>query len=547
MLIGVDFDNTIVSYDALFHRIARERGLIPAALPVNKTAVRDHLRSIGAEAAWTEMQGEVYGSRMSEAEPFPGVREFFQACRERGLRIVIVSHKTRHPFRGPAHDLHAAARAWLEQQGFFDPTWIGLQASDVFFELTKAEKIGRIAVCGVTHFIDDLPEIFADATFPAGVRRFLFDPHGQAPTCPALESVWNWQELTDRLLVPASSEVVRKLGFNPIGMAQPIRGGANNRVFRQRLDDGRTVLVKHYAPQRQDGRDRFTTERAFYRYATAARVMGTTSVLGWNDVERVGVFAWSEGQAPARVEEHHLAAALRFLSDLNQGRTKPEATALAPASEACFSLAAHVATVEARVKALHDIVGDEPVVAEARAFARETLQPAWRELVTKLRQDAGTTQWGRELTTEERCISPSDFGFHNCLERADGRIVFFDFEYAGWDDPAKLAADFFCQPEYPAPFEQFDAFAVHLASLLPAAVASDFYQRCHWLLPVYRMKWACILLNEFTVAGRARREFSLGAAAAAERRPRQLARARAMLVPVPDSSHGLRRFHLPAA
>src|SRR5262245_43078397 len=45
MLIGVDFDNTIVSYDALFHRIATERDLIPADLPVNKTAVRDHLRA----------------------------------------------------------------------------------------------------------------------------------------------------------------------------------------------------------------------------------------------------------------------------------------------------------------------------------------------------------------------------------------------------------------------------------------------------------------------------------------------------------------------
>lgn len=531
MLIGVDFDNTIVSYDALFHRIARERGLIPADLAANKTAIRDHLRAAGAEDTWTALQGEVYGARMAEAEPFPGVREFFQACRQRGLRIVIVSHKTRHPFRGPAHDLHAAARDWLEQHGFFDPAWIGLQPDDVFFELTKAEKIGRIAACGVSHFVDDLPEILKDPAFPEGVRRYLFDPHGAAPTSPALESVWNWQELTDRLLVPASSEVVRKLGFHPVGMAQPIRGGANNRVYRQRLDDGRTVLVKHYAPRGRDGRDRFATERAFYRYAAAARVMGTSSALGWNELERVGVFTWHEGQAPARIDEPHLAAALRFLSDLNQGRARPEAAALAPASEACFSLAAHVATVEARVKALQEIPGGEPIVAEAREFIHGALQPAWRELAAKLRAHAGQARWDRELPADERCISPSDFGFHNCLERADGRIVFFDFEYAGWDDPAKLAADFFCQPERPAPAEQFDAFVRHLAGLLPSSTAGDLQQRCNWLFPVYRVKWACILLNEFTAAGRARREFSLGALAAAERRPRQLARARAMLGP----------------
>ena len=28
MRIGIDFDNTIVSYDALFHKVAREQGVI---------------------------------------------------------------------------------------------------------------------------------------------------------------------------------------------------------------------------------------------------------------------------------------------------------------------------------------------------------------------------------------------------------------------------------------------------------------------------------------------------------------------------------------
>jgi hypothetical protein len=56
-----------------------------------------------------------------------------------------------------------------------------------------------------------------------------------------------------------------------------------------------------------------------------------------------------------------------------------------------------------------------------------------------------------------------------------------------------------------------------------------FAERCRILLPVYQVKWAGILLNEFTPLGRSRREFSLGPATAAARRARQLARARAML------------------
>ncbi|MBI2360879.1 MAG: hypothetical protein HYV04_18575 [Deltaproteobacteria bacterium] len=83
MRIGIDFDNTIVCYDQMFHRIALERGLIPASLPATKGHVRDMLRRMGREEEWTEMQGQVYGKRLHEAEPFPGVLEFFTLCRER--------------------------------------------------------------------------------------------------------------------------------------------------------------------------------------------------------------------------------------------------------------------------------------------------------------------------------------------------------------------------------------------------------------------------------------------------------------------------------
>jgi hypothetical protein len=69
MLIGIDFDNTIVRYDRLFHHVALEKGLIPASVPASKGDVRDYLRSIGGEQDWIELQGIVYGVRMHEADP----------------------------------------------------------------------------------------------------------------------------------------------------------------------------------------------------------------------------------------------------------------------------------------------------------------------------------------------------------------------------------------------------------------------------------------------------------------------------------------------
>ena len=177
MHIGLDFDNTIVSYDALFHKVALEGGWIDAGLPVSKVSVRDHLRSIDKESVWTEMQGYVYGARMQEAIAYPGVIDCLKWARANNISVSIVSHKTQFPFLGKQYDLHEAARSW-----------IGLYLSDldgplvvpnqVYFELTKEAKVQRITDINCTVYVDDLPEILLANGFPQSIHKILFDPDG---------------------------------------------------------------------------------------------------------------------------------------------------------------------------------------------------------------------------------------------------------------------------------------------------------------------------------------------------------------------------------
>ena len=134
MRIGIDFDNTIVSYDALFHKVALEQDVIPARLAPTKLAVRDYLRRQDREDVWTEMQGTVYGARMDEAAAYPGVIEFLRWARGEGVALSIISHKTRHPFIGPKYDLHEAARRWVESH-LYEGGRPLVQPQAVFFEL----------------------------------------------------------------------------------------------------------------------------------------------------------------------------------------------------------------------------------------------------------------------------------------------------------------------------------------------------------------------------------------------------------------------------
>lgn len=194
MLIGIDFDNTIVSYDSLFHKVACEQGAVPDTTPQNKVAVRDHLRTIGKEDVWTEMQGYVYGARMEEAEAYPGVMDFFRWARVTGVPLCIVSHKTLHPFIGPKYDLHQAARGWIETH-LVDEQGPLIATERVFFELTKDAKWSRIGATGCGWFIDDLPEILLAERFPAGTERILFDPEDHHAAVTGLKRMTGWADI----------------------------------------------------------------------------------------------------------------------------------------------------------------------------------------------------------------------------------------------------------------------------------------------------------------------------------------------------------------
>ncbi|NCW28589.1 MAG: hypothetical protein EBV83_09940, partial [Verrucomicrobia bacterium] len=92
-----------------------------------------------------------------------------------------------------------------------------------------------------------------------------------------------------------------------------------------------------------------------------------------------------------------------------------------------------------------------------------------------------------------KILSPGDFGFHNAIRRLQGDIVFFDFEYSGFDDPAKTVADIFLQPEQPVDFAYWHGFCHELAERVELELAFAF--RANALLPLFAVKWSCILAS----------------------------------------------------
>lgn len=193
-VLGIDFDNTLVSYDGVFHRAALDQGLITAEVGRSKDEVRGFLRAAGREDDWTALQGEVYGARMDLASLYEGALDAMRKLKAEGIVIRIISHKTKFPFKGPLYDLHEAARGFLAARGIAGGPSALLEPSDVFFELTIEEKLKRIASESCTVFIDDLPEILNHPAFPSGARPLLFDPSDAQGAQGHLERLHSWRD-----------------------------------------------------------------------------------------------------------------------------------------------------------------------------------------------------------------------------------------------------------------------------------------------------------------------------------------------------------------
>lgn len=194
MRIGLDFDNTIACYEQVFHKVAVEKNLIPPETPMAKVAVRNYLRSVDNEDAWTELQGYVYGARMADVAPFPGALETLSRARDAGHELYIVSHKTKQPFLGPQYDLHEAAQRWILEvlKDEHGPT---VPPVNISFREKKSEKIARIADLEFDVFVDDLPEILTAPDFPESTRAILFDPGHHHRDFNAGDRIASWSEL----------------------------------------------------------------------------------------------------------------------------------------------------------------------------------------------------------------------------------------------------------------------------------------------------------------------------------------------------------------
>jgi hypothetical protein len=290
-----------------------------------------------------------------------------------------------------------------------------------------------------------------------------------------------------------------------------LQGGRNSRVVRVDCRDGSVFAVKAYFQSPSDPRDRMGCE---YRALTFLKSEGIHQIATpiCNDPEqRIAVYEFLKGN-PLHGEvvgNGEIDQAVTFLAALRKLATPEKAGHFGPASEACFSISEILRNVEERFDRLEKAARKKPSLA---SFLEHELSPF----------RAGVTNWlGRfcqkkglpidqVIPVSARTLSPSDFGFHNALILPDGALVFLDFEYFGWDDPAKTVSDFLLHPGMELSRGSRQRFFAGMMNAF--SDLGGLADRVQAVYPLFGLKWCAILLNEFTREHNERRIFAIGSA-----------------------------------
>jgi len=315
--------------------------------------------------------------------------------------------------------------------------------------------------------------------------------------------------MTSKIFINRVTALLKAAGHHESFELRPLTGGVNNRIFLVRRDNRTIAVLKQYYHHRHDLRDRLSSDYGFSRFLWDHGIHQITMPLASDPLHHLALFSYIDGQkmVHSEITGQHINQMIDFYFAINTYRASEGARLLPDASEACFSLAEHIRLTENRVQNLEKIRGRSETDKRAEQFIQDKLLPMWESVKYTACQKAEEANLVLDdiIPDSDKRLSPSDFGFHNALADKEGTLFFMDFEYAGWDDPAKMVCDLFCQPQVPIPLRFYPYIIEKIVNDLGNPGMQ--VQRIEMLLPVYTIKWCCIVLNEFLPRGRSRRAF----------------------------------------
>lgn len=285
----------------------------------------------------------------------------------------------------------------------------------------------------------------------------------------------------------------------------------NNRSYIITSGNSVKYFTKVYYKDDKDIKRRSMVEYQSLKYLWDKGIRVIPEPIVYDKDNKIAVFEYVEGDRIdiEKLRSKDIVQVISFIRDLYFLSKDKENENLYSASEACFSVSKIIDNLDTRFNRLFSYAKRNKE-KDIYKFLSGKLLPAFERIEKWCREECEKRKisFDGQLPKSCRTLSPSDFGFDNCLKRKNGRIVFLDFEYFGWDDPAKMISDFLIHPKINLPDKFKRKFIDGTIEVFHDN--RNLKKRLKIVFPLFGLKWCFIMLNEYLPENFQRRVFAAG-------------------------------------
>lgn len=491
--IGIDLDNTIISYDKAFQVGALSKGLIDKSCKLHKKALRDLIRGLpDGEIEWQKLQGYVYGEGINEADLFPGVYRFLWRCKQRKIDVEIVSHKTKFGhFDKNKISLRDSATNFLKNQGLLDNK--NPLIKKVSYKSTRKEKIDYIKENNFELFIDDLEEIVFSEELK-NQKGILFSHDNLSNTSSNVSISKSWEDISQKILGNWRLDEVKNMA-NYIGKSdevksiEKLKGRGNSAIYKLHLFNENKLALKIYPEKSYH--DRLKSEFKSAEIFKELNIKNVQRPVDLNGLLDVATYEWIDGDSVSTYGVKELEASLSFLRTLHENSQAKQFINFPMAADSCPKGLDIERQIQRRFLKINSV---SEKGSELEQFLKNEFKPIAQEIISWSKLSWPTNpSYIESIQKDKLILSPSDFGFHNALRSQNENLIFHDFEYFGWDDPVKLISDF----SHHAAMNLSNELEQIWFSKTSEIYGEPLLERLCAAWPMYGLNWCLIILNEF--------------------------------------------------
>mgnify|MGYP000868128201 CR=1 FL=1 len=262
-----------------------------------------------------------------------------------------------------------------------------------------------------------------------------------------------------------------------------ITEGRNSKIFLCAYKQEK-FIVKFYK-----NNFRLKREKLFYKFLKINNIKFTPKLLSSDLKNKLIIYSYIKGKKVNKISNNDLDKLISFIRNLNLVKLKN----LPLAIDGIKNRKNHLSLCQKKINDLKSINNEKFSNKVLIKFLDKTLFPRF-EFIKKNLMEKKFHKYLKIIEKKYLIVSPSDVGFHNILKYKND-LYFYDFEYAGLDDPIKLICDFISQPDQQLSTSQKNKFINN--KLFHKYNIKDINFLVKLFLPLHQIKWCCIMLNDF--------------------------------------------------